>query len=96
MAFVVDYAVAINNSNNSLMRFRKLRIAWSVGWGIIAVLLIALWVTSYSRGFAYDRLLGHKPTLQPPSKPTIQPGQSDNPFGAMPPRPQNNFLATRS
>jgi hypothetical protein len=30
------------------MRFRKLRIAWSVVWGIIAVLLIALWVRSYS------------------------------------------------
>jgi hypothetical protein len=31
------------------IRFRKLRIAWSVGWGVIAVLLIALWVRSYSR-----------------------------------------------
>jgi hypothetical protein len=29
------------------MRFRKLRIAWSVGWGIICVLLIVLWVRSY-------------------------------------------------
>lgn len=29
------------------MRFRKLRIAWSVAWGIVAVLLIALWVRSY-------------------------------------------------
>jgi hypothetical protein len=29
------------------MKFRKLRIAWSVGWGILAVLLIALWVRSY-------------------------------------------------
>jgi hypothetical protein len=29
------------------MRFRKLRIAWSVGWGILAVLLIVLWVRSY-------------------------------------------------
>ena len=27
--------------------FRKLRIAWSVAWGIAAVLLIALWVRSY-------------------------------------------------
>ena len=25
------------------MRFRKLRIAWSVFWGVAAVLLIALW-----------------------------------------------------
>jgi hypothetical protein len=29
------------------MRFRKLRIAWSVGWGLVAVLLIVLWVRSY-------------------------------------------------
>ena len=27
-------------------RFRKLRIAWSVGWGVLAVLLIVLWVRS--------------------------------------------------
>jgi hypothetical protein len=31
----------------SRMRFRKLRIAWSVGWGIVAVLLCVLWVRSY-------------------------------------------------
>jgi hypothetical protein len=31
------------------MRFRKLRIAWSVGWGIVAVLLCVLWVRSYWR-----------------------------------------------
>jgi hypothetical protein len=30
------------------MRFRKLRIAWSVGCAIACVLLIALWVRSYS------------------------------------------------
>jgi hypothetical protein len=29
------------------MRYRKLRIAWSVLWGIACVLLIALWVRSY-------------------------------------------------
>src|SRR4051794_22609027 len=29
------------------MRFRKLRIAWSVFWGVACVLLIALWVRSY-------------------------------------------------
>src|SRR4051812_13876178 len=29
------------------MRFRKLRIAWSVFWGVAAVLLIVLWVRSY-------------------------------------------------
>ena len=29
------------------MRFRKLRIAWSVAWGVVAVLLVVLWVRSY-------------------------------------------------
>src|SRR4029079_3358407 len=29
------------------MRYRKLRIAWSVAWGVVAVLLIVLWVQSY-------------------------------------------------
>ena len=28
-------------------RNRKLRIAWSAAWAIVAVLLIALWVRSY-------------------------------------------------
>src|ERR1041385_2708148 len=32
------------------MRFRKLRIAWSVVWGLACVLLIVLWVRSYWRG----------------------------------------------
>lgn len=31
------------------IRFRKLRIAWSVTWGVAAVLLIVLWVRSYWR-----------------------------------------------
>jgi|SRR4051794_1936312 hypothetical protein len=31
------------------MRFRKLRIAWSVFWGLACVVLIALWVRSYWR-----------------------------------------------
>jgi hypothetical protein len=30
------------------MKFKKLRIAWSVGWGLACVLLIALWVRSYT------------------------------------------------
>src|SRR3954451_8568493 len=29
------------------MRYRKLRIAWSVVWGIACLLLIVLWVRSY-------------------------------------------------
>jgi hypothetical protein len=31
------------------MKHRKLRIAWSVAWGLAAVLLVALWVRSYRR-----------------------------------------------
>jgi hypothetical protein len=30
------------------VRFRKLRIAWSVAWGILCLLLCVLWVRSYS------------------------------------------------
>jgi hypothetical protein len=37
------------------MRFRKLRIAWSVGWGIACVLLLVFWVRSYQIA---DRLHG--------------------------------------
>ncbi len=29
------------------MKQRKLRIAWSVAWGIVAMLLVGLWVRSY-------------------------------------------------
>jgi hypothetical protein len=29
------------------MKYRKLRIAWSAAWGLVALLLIALWVRSY-------------------------------------------------
>src|SRR4051812_16865232 len=32
---------------SAAMRFRKLRIAWSVFWGLACVLLIVLWVRSY-------------------------------------------------
>jgi hypothetical protein len=35
------------------MRFRKLRIAWSVFWGLACVLLIVLWVRSYQ---VYDSI----------------------------------------
>jgi hypothetical protein len=29
------------------MKYRKLRITWSVAWGVVAVLLCVLWVRSY-------------------------------------------------
>ena len=29
------------------MKYRKLRIAWSVAWGAVAVLLCVLWIRSY-------------------------------------------------
>jgi len=29
------------------MAYRKLRITWSVAWGMVAVLLCVLWVRSY-------------------------------------------------
>jgi hypothetical protein len=35
------------------MKYRKLRIAWSVGWGVVCVLLIALWVLSYHLAFPF-------------------------------------------
>jgi hypothetical protein len=39
------------------VRYRKLRIAWSVFWGIACVLLIGLWVRSYhTRDFGGVRL----------------------------------------
>jgi hypothetical protein len=31
------------------MKYRKLRIAWSAGWGVAVVLLVVLWVRSYWR-----------------------------------------------
>jgi hypothetical protein len=41
------------------MKHRKLRIAWSVAWGIVAVLLIVLWLRSYSRA---DMIAGYSPS----------------------------------
>src|SRR4051812_46809034 len=40
------------------MKYRKLRIAWSVGWGVACVLLIVLWVRSFWwRDYAYARVV---------------------------------------
>jgi len=41
------------------MRYRKLRIAWSVVWGVVAVLLCVLWVRSYWRNDAVAGDLGN-------------------------------------
>jgi hypothetical protein len=35
------------------MKYRKLRIAWSVGWGVLCIALIVLWVRSYWRWDAF-------------------------------------------
>jgi hypothetical protein len=40
--------ISIDARYNRGMRFLKLRIAWSVFWGLACVLLIVLWVRSYS------------------------------------------------
>jgi hypothetical protein len=40
------------------MKFRKLRIAWSVFWGLACVLLIALWVRSYWRADTVSAYFG--------------------------------------
>jgi hypothetical protein len=43
------------------MRFRKLRIAWSVFWGVACVLLIVLWTRSYWReDCLYWNIVGHR------------------------------------
>jgi hypothetical protein len=40
------------------MRIRKLRIAWTVAWGVVAVLLCVLWVRSY---LVYDQVVVYWP-----------------------------------
>jgi hypothetical protein len=40
------------------MKYRKLRIAWSLGWGVTCVLLVALWVRSYWRADDLARFQG--------------------------------------
>src|SRR5690349_12714469 len=46
------------------MRFRKLRIACSVAWAIVAVLLVALWVRSYKTADClYWNIVGHRSVL---------------------------------
>jgi hypothetical protein len=42
------------------MKYRKLRIAWSVGWGVLAVAVCVLWVKSY-----WQELLIKTPEVNP-------------------------------
>src|SRR5262245_51127907 len=42
------------------MKHRKLRIAWSVAWGVVAVLPVVLWVRSYSYFHFLDRTVRAK------------------------------------
>src|SRR6478672_7388084 len=44
----------------SPLRFRRLRIAWSVAWSTAAVLIIALWVRSYWRFDAFHFTVGSR------------------------------------
>jgi hypothetical protein len=47
------------------MKYRKLRIASSVGWGVLCLPLIALWARSYSRCYAISGHFGKQSfTLQ--------------------------------
>src|SRR6476659_6230618 len=41
------------------MKYRKLRIAWSVVWGILCLLMITLWVRSY---WQIEHILWNSPT----------------------------------
>ena len=70
---------------NQPMKFRTLRIAWSVGWGLACVLLIMLWIRSYKNDDAVQappssdplvlrsskgQLTFWRPHLAAPSEPT--------------------------
>ena len=46
--------------DSARMRFRKLRIAWSVAWGVACLLLIVLWVRSYRQVDTLDNLYGYR------------------------------------
>ena len=48
------------------LKYRKLRIAWSAGWGLVAILLLATWIRSYWYvDFWYVKLPGvtHSPGI---------------------------------
>jgi hypothetical protein len=74
------------------MTFRKLRIAWSVVWGVVAVLLVVLWARSYQK---WD-------TIWSPSIITHDAGMSSNEGGAYfflystPPAPPSPLWQSRT
>jgi hypothetical protein len=40
------------------MKYRKLRIAWSVAWGVVCLLLVVLWVRSYQKQDGFTKPVG--------------------------------------
>lgn len=40
------------------MKHRNFRIAWSVTWGVVAVLLVVLWVRSWSQSSTFQGAIG--------------------------------------
>src|SRR5689334_17632588 len=47
----------------SCMKYRKLRMAWSVTWGVVAVLLCVLWVRSYRNSSSWPTPLARRGDL---------------------------------
>jgi hypothetical protein len=45
--------------NKPPLKFRKLRITWSIVWGVVVLLLAALWVRSY---LVYDQIIVNYPS----------------------------------
>jgi hypothetical protein len=43
------------------MKYRNLRIAWSVAWGVVCLLLVVLWVRSYWWADAINQLTPEPP-----------------------------------
>ena len=42
------------------MKYRKLRIAWSVVFGVVCLLITLLWIRSYWRGYSIDGVFANK------------------------------------
>jgi hypothetical protein len=59
------------------MKHRKLRSAWSVAWGVVAVLLIALWARSYWRLEILEKSIGFEAIQLSSVKGRIAIGQID-------------------